>query len=69
MENEQNNLPNLLAAKDVKKYLKCGNEKLYKLLKQKTFPSLRIGGKWYIIEDKFIDWMELQTKKANKICF
>ena len=55
-------LPNLITASDVKKYLKCNNTTLYGLLKQRDFPSFRIGKKYYINENEFIIWMSKQSK-------
>ncbi len=61
---ELTNLPKLLKPTDVKKYLNIGSDKLYELLRQKNFPSLKIGCRFYIIEDEFIEWLNKQTKKS-----
>ncbi len=55
-------LPVLLSAKDVKMYLKCNDTTLYGLLKQRDFPSFRVGKKYYIDEEKFIEWMSKSSK-------
>ncbi len=70
MENQINNLPKLLTPQDLKKYfvqnnIKMGNDKLYALLKQKDFPSFKIGSNYYIIEKDFIEWMTKQTKNQK----
>jgi len=62
-ENNYHNLPKLLTPKDVQAYLHIGDAKLYNLMKQKNFPSFRLGRQYYILEDKFIEWMEMKTKK------
>lgn len=60
-------LPNLLTAKDIKKYLGIGNETLYNLLNERDFPAFRIsGGEYRILEDEFIDWMRKNCKKSPR---
>ena len=55
-------LPNLLTPKDIKAYLKCNNKRVYELCSRRDFPSFRIGSKYYIQEDKFLEWMDKQQK-------
>ncbi len=57
------NLPNLLTPKEVQEYLHIGNNTLYNLLSQKDFPSFRLGKRYYIFEDKFLEWMDMKSKK------
>lgn len=59
------NLPNLLSARDVKKYLGCNDANVYALLKQRDFPSFRIGKKYYVDEGKFIEWMSRVSKQRK----
>lgn len=61
----ETNLPKLLSAKDIKSYLKCNDAKVYALLKQRTFPSFRIGKKYYVDEKKFIEWMSTAEKQRK----
>lgn len=58
------NLPKLLKPADIKKYLNIGSDKLYYLLRQKNFPSFKVGCRFYIIESDFLEWMKKQTKKS-----
>lgn len=60
-----NNLPKLLKPKDIKKYFKIGKDKLYELLKDRTFPSVKVGRYYYVLEDEFIEWLNKQTKKSK----
>lgn len=67
-------LPKLLTPNDIREYFKTfndgksiGNNKLYCMIRSKTFPSFKIGKNYYIIEDKFIEWLNQQTKKINYI--
>lgn len=38
-----------------------GINKIYGLVKQPGFPSLKIGGKYYVMIDKVNEWMENQS--------
>ena len=58
-------LPELLSPKQVKEYLGCNNTTLYGLLKSRTFPSFRIGKRYYIEKDKFLVWMENKQKEKK----
>ncbi len=49
--------PRILTVEDVKVLLKIGNDKAYKLFRQKDFPSFKLEGTNYIMEDKFYDWL------------
>lgn len=62
---DEKNLPVLLSAEQVKRYLHLGNEKLYELLRRRDFPSFQIGKPYYILQDEFIEWVKNQTKKRK----
>ena len=62
---EMNNLPKLIKPNELKNYFGIGKDKLYELLKDRTFPSVRIGRYYYVIEDEFIEWLSKQTKKSK----
>ncbi|MBR6525600.1 MAG: helix-turn-helix domain-containing protein [Clostridia bacterium] len=38
-----------------------GIHKVYDLVKRKDFPSVRIGRKFYIIQEEIKNWLEKQT--------
>jgi excisionase family DNA binding protein len=40
-----------------------GRQKVYQLVKRKDFPALKIGGKFYIIEQKVDEWLNKQSEK------
>lgn len=42
-----------------------GIHTVYDLVKKKDFPSLKIGGKYYIIEDKVGEWMNAQSTRRK----
>lgn len=52
-----NNLPELMTAKEVREYLKCSNQNVYNLMKEKGFPSFRIGNSYRVRKDDFINWI------------
>ena len=56
-------LPNLLTPKEVGEYLHIGSHKLYALMKQKNFPSFKLGGRYFVREDRLVDWMDMKEKK------
>ena len=58
-------LPTLITSNDVKQYLKRNDTTLYSLLKQRVFPSFRVGRKYYIDQDKFISWIEKNMRNKK----
>lgn len=42
---------------------KIGISMIYKLVRRKDFPALKIGGRYYIIENKIDDWLLKQSEK------
>ncbi len=40
-----------------------GLDKIYNLVRRKDFPSLRIGGRYYILVDKVDEWLNKQAEK------
>lgn len=60
---KQTNLPDLLTPRQIADYLHIGNDKLYSLMKQKSFPSFKLGSRYYVRKDRFEEWMDNQTKK------
>ena len=62
---DNTNLPKIITPKEVGEYLRIGNTKLYQLIKRKDFPSFKLGGSYFVLEDKFIEWMDVQTRKLK----
>lgn len=58
--NENLELPELITPKEVREYLKCSNENVYTLLKQKDFPCFKIGRSYRIRKKDFIEWVNNQ---------
>jgi len=57
-------LPELMTIKELQSYLGIGKDKAYKLVKSKSFPALKIGGRYYLIKSDFVSWLERQTGKT-----
>lgn len=60
---------NLITPKEFYKYLckngKCtiGINTVYKMVRRKDFPALKIGKRFYIIENKVDEWLNKQAEK------
>ncbi|MBQ6625221.1 MAG: helix-turn-helix domain-containing protein [Clostridia bacterium] len=55
-------LPAVLTAKEVADILRIGRTTAYELMRKKDFPSLRIGNRLLTPRDKFIEWVNKNTK-------
>lgn len=60
---------NLITPKEFYKYL-CKNGKgtigintVYRMIRRKDFPALKIGKRFYIIENKIDEWLNKQAEK------
>ncbi len=42
---------------------KIGLMKVYELVRKKDFPSLKIGGRYFILENKLDEWFNKQADK------
>ena len=58
-------IQNLMSVQDfaeqMTKNVPMGANKIYALVKQPGFPSVKIGGRFYVLVDKVNDWLERQT--------
>ncbi len=55
-------LPELMTIKELQSYLGIGKDKAYALVKSKSFPAVKIGGRYYVIKSDFIAWLGKQAK-------
>ena len=53
-------LPELMTVKELQSYLGIGKDKAYALVRSKSFPALKIGGRYYIIKTDFVVWLGKQ---------
>lgn len=58
-------LPNIMTAKDLMKYLNCSKTTAYQLCKRRDFPSFKIGKSYYIQADKIAEWIENESRKPK----
>ncbi len=53
----------LLNVKDIQKCLRVGRDKAYGLMHSKTFPSIKIGGTYYVEEEALKEWLQKNRYK------
>lgn len=53
-------------AKEISKTVPIGLNKIYKLAKEPGFPSIKIGGRFYVLIDKVNEWLEKKAFSENK---
>ncbi len=58
-------LPLFLNADLVGKVLGVSISSAYELMHEKDFPSIRIGNRLIVPKDKFIEWVNKQTKRKG----
>lgn len=42
-----------------------GANKLYALVREKDFPAVKIGGRYYVLADRINDWLEQQINEKR----
>ena len=47
------------------KNVAIGANKIYAMVKEPGFPSVKIGGRFYVLIDKVNDWLEEQSRKKD----
>ncbi len=52
----------IMNAKDIKEYLGVSETKVYALLRQTDFPTLKIGGRRLVKTEDFLEWLEKQKQ-------
>lgn len=57
----------LLTAKDIQYRIGCGKNTAYKLIHSAGFPSLKIGGRFYVRRSDFDNWICLYTGREYRI--
>ena len=54
-----------MTVKELIDYLHCSKDRAYSLIRKKTFPSMQLGSRWYIIKNDLPKWIERQTQKIT----
>lgn len=57
----------LLSTKELQTELRIGRDKAYALMHNSAFPSLKIGGRYYVPEDELQQWIRKYTYKQFHI--
>ena len=55
-------MDNILTIKDIQENLGIGKNKVYKLIKLKGFPKIKIGHRYYIPESAYNQWIKNNTR-------
>ena len=56
--------PVMYTTKDLQAILKCGSRTIYNLVHSKTFPSIKIGRKYFVEKNALENWL---SKSKGKI--
>ena len=65
---ENNNctyIPKCLNAGDIQKVLKLSRAGVYTLMRREDFPTIRIGKRMLVPEDKFVEWLHKQSERGG----
>jgi len=57
----------VLKVKDIKDSLGCGINRAYEIVNQKDFPKIKIGRRFYILNDEYEKWLHDYTRKEYKL--
>ena len=60
--NNFTNIPKCLNAEDIQAVLKLSRAGVYTLMHREDFPTIRIGKRMLVPEDKFIQWLDEQSR-------
>lgn len=54
-------LPNLMTVKELREYLHISNQTAYELVKNRNFPSVKIGNKYLVNAEELPVWLNKQA--------
>ena len=60
-------LPLFLNAATVSSVLGVSPASAYELMREKDFPTLRVGSRMVVPKEKFIEWVEQHTKDGGEM--
>lgn len=67
MTKNRNELPPCMRVKQVGEYLQLSPGSAYRLVRSKSFPSVRIGRTLIIPSDRFLNWLDEHTEGCNDL--
>lgn len=59
-------IPNCLTADDIQAILKISRAGVYTLMHRVDFPTIRIGKRMLVPEDKFVQWLDEQSQRGGE---
>ena len=65
--NVSTNIPKCLNADDIQVILKLSRAGVYTLMHREDFPTIRIGKRMLVPEDKFIQWLDEQSRRGGDL--
>lgn len=57
----------LLSTKDLQAKLNISRDRAYALMRSSAFPSMRIGGRYYVVEKEVDDWLKRYAYKSFQL--
>ena len=66
-KNVYENISNCLRAEDIQAILGISRAGAYQLMHRADFPTIYIGKRMVVPEDKFREWMEAQAKRDGVV--
>lgn len=57
----------IMTVKDVAKYLRMSEAKVYRLVKEGLLPAVRIGRTWRFRKDLLDDWLKERSRNEGKL--
>ena len=65
MDNIQNLVSVRKFAEQMSKNVAFGVNKIYEMVKEPGFPSVKVGSRYYVLIDKVNEWLEQQNYKKD----
>lgn len=62
-------LPMILNVQEVSDYIGLGQSQTYELVRRIDFPAFKIGNRIFVPKDKFLDWIDNQTKEKEALFY
>lgn len=57
----------LLTVKDLIQLLNVGRDTAYALMHSKGFPSMKIGGRYYVSREELLKWLDKYAYKSYEL--
>lgn len=57
----------LLSTRDLQKKLRISRDRAYALMHASAFPSMKLGGRYYVSEEQVDDWLKRYAYKSFEL--